>query len=386
MGGVDKLQAPIGGRPLLAWTLRALAGGAGGPRGSSSSSAADRVADLAAAPWLPAARHGGRRRGEPAPGLGRRRRRGAAGRRTRRRRPRPRRGAPARLARARRSASRPRPRRHGAAIPVVPVAETLKRVEDGRIAATVDRTALAAAQTPQGVRRDVLARAWAIAPARRRPTWTDEAALLEACRIPVHVVPGEPTNLKVTLPDDLARVEAALVARGSVAASRRPSASASATTATRSGPGWPLALGGIVIDGAPRLHGHSDGDVVAPRGLRRAARCGRPRRPRPHFPAGPRDAGGDRQPRAGRGLPRAGPRRRLGPGLGRPDDRGGPAAAGRPARRDGGGDRRPPRPPGGPGQRQGVDRQPRRLRGRRARDRGARRRPGRAGRVVEAAP
>ena len=45
--------------------------------------------------------------------------------------------------------------------------------------------------------------------------WTDEAALLEACRIPVHALPGEPTNLKVTVPADLARVEAALAPRRS---------------------------------------------------------------------------------------------------------------------------------------------------------------------------
>ena len=50
--------------------------------------------------------------------------------------------------------------RHGAAIPVVPVAETLKRVEDGLVHETVDRSALATAQTPQGVRRRVLPDAW----------------------------------------------------------------------------------------------------------------------------------------------------------------------------------------------------------------------------------
>ena len=39
-------------------------------------------------------------------------------------------------------------------------------------------------------------------------TWTDEGALLEACRIAVHAIPGEPGNLKVTVPADLARVRA----------------------------------------------------------------------------------------------------------------------------------------------------------------------------------
>jgi 2-C-methyl-D-erythritol 4-phosphate cytidylyltransferase/2-C-methyl-D-erythritol 2,4-cyclodiphosphate synthase len=151
---------------------------------------------------------------------------------------------------------------HGAAIPVVPVAETLKRVEHGRIAGTVDRAALAAAQTPQGVRRDVLARAWAIEPPRGPTTWTDEAALLEACRIPVHAVPGESTNLKVTLPDDLARVEAALVARGDLAPAAPAVRVGLGDDSHLFGPGGPLVLGGLPIEGAPRLHGHSDGDVV----------------------------------------------------------------------------------------------------------------------------
>ena len=152
---------------------------------------------------------------------------------------------------------------HGAAIPVVPVAETLKRVVDGQIAATVDRTPLAAAQTPQGIRRDVLARAWAEQPPGGAATWTDEAALLEACRIPVHAVPGESTNLKVTLPDDLARVEAALVARGDVGrGAARAARVGFGDDGHPFGPGAPLALGGLVIEGAPRLHGHSDGDVA----------------------------------------------------------------------------------------------------------------------------
>src|SRR6267142_5439526 len=45
---------------------------------------------------------------------------------------------------------------HGAAVPVVPVGETLKRVEGDRVVETVDRSGLAAAQTPQGVRRSLL--------------------------------------------------------------------------------------------------------------------------------------------------------------------------------------------------------------------------------------
>ena len=56
--------------------------------------------------------------------------------------------------------------RHGAAIPVVPVAETLKRIDGDRVGETVDRAGLGAAQTPQGARRDLLREAWAPLPGR----------------------------------------------------------------------------------------------------------------------------------------------------------------------------------------------------------------------------
>jgi 2-C-methyl-D-erythritol 4-phosphate cytidylyltransferase/2-C-methyl-D-erythritol 2,4-cyclodiphosphate synthase len=145
--------------------------------------------------------------------------------------------------------------RHGAAIPVVPVSETLKRVAVDRVEATVDRSSLAAAQTPQGVRRGLLRDALA-STMGGDGTWTDEAALLEACSIDVHVVLGDPANLKVTVPADLERAAAALGAAGSA---RR---SGIGHDAHPFGPGGPLRLGGIEVPGAPALYGHSDGDVA----------------------------------------------------------------------------------------------------------------------------
>jgi 2-C-methyl-D-erythritol 4-phosphate cytidylyltransferase/2-C-methyl-D-erythritol 2,4-cyclodiphosphate synthase len=169
----------------------------------------------------------------------------------------------------------------GAAIPVLSVAETVKRVEHGRVVTTVDRLPLALAQTPQGVRRSVLEAAWQRFPPDGPETWTDEAALLEACRIPVDAIRGEPANLKVTLPDDLARVEAVLLARsggragrvlgpapgpGSLAPAELPAGDGLRVGLGEDshpfGPGQPLALGGVEVPGAPRLHGHSDGDVA----------------------------------------------------------------------------------------------------------------------------
>ncbi|HEV8280783.1 MAG TPA: 2-C-methyl-D-erythritol 2,4-cyclodiphosphate synthase, partial [Candidatus Limnocylindrales bacterium] len=145
--------------------------------------------------------------------------------------------------------------RVGAAVPVVPVSDTIKRVTGDRIEATVDRSDLVAAQTPQGVRRALLRKALA-SPLAADGTWTDEAALLEACNIAVHVVPGDPANLKVTVPDDLDRV-ANLLAGGR--ATRRTGIGQDSHPF---GPGTSLRLGGIEIPGAPALHGHSDGDVA----------------------------------------------------------------------------------------------------------------------------
>lgn len=144
---------------------------------------------------------------------------------------------------------------HGAAIPVVPVSETLKSIVGDRVESTVDRTTLAAAQTPQGVRRGLLRDALA-SPVATDATWTDEAALLEACNIAVHVIPGDPGNVKVTVPADLERVALLL---GGRPADRRTGIGHDGHPF---GPGAPLRLGGVEIAGAPRLYGHSDGDVA----------------------------------------------------------------------------------------------------------------------------
>ncbi|MBP1705987.1 MAG: 2-C-methyl-D-erythritol 2,4-cyclodiphosphate synthase, partial [Chloroflexi bacterium] len=278
MEGRDKVWAPLAGRPLLAWTLDAIAAAPGVAR-VAVVAAADRLPTLARAAWLPdavvAVVAGGPRRQESvaagvgalSPGAGDDVilvHDGA--------RPLVSPGLVARVAAAAAAT--------GAAIPVLQVAETVKRVEEGRVVATVDRRPLALAQTPQGMRRSILAAAWERFPPDGPETWTDEAALLEACRIPVDAIPGEPANLKVTLPDDLARAEAVLLGgRGGGTAGTPLALPAGGTgevsVATAAGlriglgedshpfgPGEPLRLGGIEIHGAPRLLGHSDGDVA----------------------------------------------------------------------------------------------------------------------------
>jgi len=144
---------------------------------------------------------------------------------------------------------------HGAAIPVVPVADTLRRLEGEELGTVVERDRLVGAQTPQGARIGLLRAAFERFPAAGPERFTDEAALLMACTIRVHPIPGDPVNLKVTLPADLARAEAAFAAR----LERR---TGQGRDSHPFGPGEPLRLGGIEIAGAPRLYGHSDGDAA----------------------------------------------------------------------------------------------------------------------------
>jgi 2-C-methyl-D-erythritol 4-phosphate cytidylyltransferase len=101
-------------------------------------------------------------------------------------------------------------RAHGAAIAAVALDDTVKRVQLGRIEATVPRAGLWRAQTPQGFRRDWLGDAHA----EVQGPATDDAALVEALGHAVVVVEGDPVNFKITTPRDLALAEAWLAARG----------------------------------------------------------------------------------------------------------------------------------------------------------------------------
>jgi 2-C-methyl-D-erythritol 4-phosphate cytidylyltransferase / 2-C-methyl-D-erythritol 2,4-cyclodiphosphate synthase len=88
-------------------------------------------------------------------------------------------------------------------IPVLPVADTVKRVRDGLVVETIPRHELVSVQTPQAFRRaaleDAHRRADPSVPA------TDDAMLLEAAGYRVDVVEGELSNFKITTPEDLLR-------------------------------------------------------------------------------------------------------------------------------------------------------------------------------------
>jgi 2-C-methyl-D-erythritol 4-phosphate cytidylyltransferase len=84
------------------------------------------------------------------------------------------------------------------AVPGLAVTDTLKRVDDVRVTATVDRVGLVAVQTPQAFRAEILHDAHATG-----ADATDDAGLVEELGGSVVVVPGDPRNLKVTGPADL---------------------------------------------------------------------------------------------------------------------------------------------------------------------------------------
>ena len=140
--------------------------------------------------------------------------------------------------------------KHGAAVPALPVKDTLKRGPDW-VRETVDRRELYQAQTPQAARRD-----WLLSALSEAREATDEAMALERAGYKVKLVEGEESNIKITSLDDLLR-----------------QASLHSGMASSTGFGYdvhafsqdkerPLMLGGVLFPGEPGLAGHSDADVV----------------------------------------------------------------------------------------------------------------------------
>ena len=143
----------------------------------------------------------------------------------------------------------------GAAIAAVPVKDTIKKGDaEGRVIETIDRTSLWQAQTPQAARRELLLRAYRI---NGDVDVTDESSLLEKAAIPVALVEGAESNIKITRPEDLFLAEKLL--------------SQNLAPKFRIGHGYdahrfaenrPLVLGGVTIPHSHGLAGHSDADVL----------------------------------------------------------------------------------------------------------------------------
>jgi len=138
------------------------------------------------------------------------------------------------------------------AVVAVPVTDTLKRGHDGRVAGTVDRSALWRAQTPQGFRyADIVA-------AHRQAkgsAMTDDAAVAEAAGLPVKLVMGADDNFKITTAEDLRRAERML---GTAAQEFR---TGTGYDVHRFAPGDGVTICGVRVAHDQSLEGHSDADV-----------------------------------------------------------------------------------------------------------------------------
>jgi 2-C-methyl-D-erythritol 4-phosphate cytidylyltransferase/2-C-methyl-D-erythritol 2,4-cyclodiphosphate synthase len=101
--------------------------------------------------------------------------------------------------------------RTGAAVPAVPVTDTIKQVNAaGDVEATPDRAQLRIAQTPQVFRFDVILDAHRRAARDGRDDFTDDAAIAEWAGLTVTTFEGDPANMKLTTPEDFVREEARL--------------------------------------------------------------------------------------------------------------------------------------------------------------------------------
>lgn len=94
----------------------------------------------------------------------------------------------------------------GAALPVLPIVDSIKRLESGEVVETVDRSRLVRAQTPQGFRARLIheVHAWAKRTSRAA---SDDAALCEVLGHRVVAVEGDPRNVKITTAEDFALAE-----------------------------------------------------------------------------------------------------------------------------------------------------------------------------------
>jgi 2-C-methyl-D-erythritol 4-phosphate cytidylyltransferase / 2-C-methyl-D-erythritol 2,4-cyclodiphosphate synthase len=146
--------------------------------------------------------------------------------------------------------------RTGAAIPVIPVADTIKLVDgDGDIEATPERARLRIAQTPQAFRFDVILDAHRRAAREELREFTDDAAIAEWAGLTVATFEGDAANMKLTTPEDFVREEARL---------------ASLLGDIRTGTGYDvhafgagdhLMICGVRVPHTKGFLAHSDGDV-----------------------------------------------------------------------------------------------------------------------------
>ena len=147
-------------------------------------------------------------------------------------------------------------REHGAAVPVISVPDTVKRIRDDEVTETLDRNALGLAQTPQGFRREVIERAYR---ELEGADVTDDARAVELMGGRVAVVPGESGNFKVTTPVDLELASVVANCRRGLGPGYR---AGTGSDTHRLVEGRDLVLCGVTVPFAKGLDGHSDADVA----------------------------------------------------------------------------------------------------------------------------
>ncbi len=144
----------------------------------------------------------------------------------------------------------------GAAVPAIPVTDTIKQVSDtGNVEATPERARLRIAQTPQAFRFDVILDAHRRAARDGRSDFTDDAALAEWAGLTVATFEGDLANMKLTTPEDFVREEARLAAQlGDIRTGTGYDVHAF-------GDGDHLMLCGVRVPHTSGFLAHSDGDV-----------------------------------------------------------------------------------------------------------------------------
>jgi 2-C-methyl-D-erythritol 4-phosphate cytidylyltransferase/2-C-methyl-D-erythritol 2,4-cyclodiphosphate synthase len=149
-------------------------------------------------------------------------------------------------------------RAHGAAVPGIPVTDTVKMVDEGgRVVETPDRARLRAVQTPQAFAFPALLDAHRRAAEAGRLDFSDDGALAEWAGLPVTVFEGEPGNVKLTREEDFAEAEQRL--SSGPGAVLRVGTGFDVHALTKGDHVW---LGGVRISAGRGVVAHSDGDVV----------------------------------------------------------------------------------------------------------------------------
>ncbi len=142
-------------------------------------------------------------------------------------------------------------------VPVMKIADTVKRVDANVVRETVDREALRVAQTPQGFVAKELLKAYAATTAEH----TDDASLVQAHGMQVNAIEGDERAFKITTADDLTAAELRFVAADSDG-SLRTGIGTDVHRFTADAE-KPLYLGTVIWPGERGLDGHSDGDAVS---------------------------------------------------------------------------------------------------------------------------